>query len=112
MDINEVFRKFDEIVETDDKNVASQKIVDFKEYITQEAGADVANDNAKSDKIGELEDRVKTLESENSEIRKANTDILLKYGAMAQKIAENVGDYVPPPKDDKPKSWSEIASMD
>ena len=112
MDLNEVFQKFDEIIETDDKNVASQKIVEFKEYVTQSVGEDVAVDNSKSEKINELTERVKTLETENTDIRKANTDILLKYGDLAQKVASNVGDYVPPPKDDKPASWSDIVTMD
>lgn len=112
MDINEAFRRFDEIIETDDKNVASQKIVEFKEFITKSAGEDVAVDETKTTKISELEDRVKELESQNDDIRKANTDILLKYGSLAQKVAENVGDYVPPPDENATKSWSDIVAMD
>ena len=112
MDAVEMLGKFDEIVETDDKNVASEKIVEFKEYINDTAATDASLMSSKDEEIAELKGKVEKLTSENEEVRKHNTDILLKYGAMAEKMAANVGEFKPEPKKDTPKTWGEISRMD
>lgn len=112
MDALEILSRFDEIVDTDDKNVASEKIVSFKEYINETAGQDAATVADKDTKINELTEQVSKLTKENEEVRKHNTDILLKYGAMAEKIASNAIDYVEPTKLDTPKSWGDISKME
>lgn len=113
MDAVEILGKLDEIVEAEDKNVASENIVNFKEYINEEAAKDTAIIEGKDQKISELTEKVSKLETENEEVRKHNNDILLKYGAMAEKMASNIGDYKPVnPEPQKPKSWAEISKMD
>lgn len=113
MKYDEVKDKINEILEIGDKIKASSKILELNDLVTTAEAEDTAKFNELENTVTEKTNRIAELEQENSDIRNANADIMLKYGELLthqqQPIIEKKKVEV---EEEKPLSWNEIAEME
>ena len=91
------------------------KIVEINDVITQSESEDTAKYNEYENTIKSKDEEITNLRKDNDDIRKANADIVLKYGELLNRQPIESVDKKKPDKDDdddKPSpSWGEIAKM-
>lgn len=114
LDYNDIKTRINKIVEIGDTVKASAEILELNDVITQSESEDTAKFNDYENTIKSRDEEIATLRKDNDDIRKANADIVLKYGELLNRqpidsVVKNKPDEV---DEEKPSpSWDEIAKM-
>lgn len=114
LDYNDIKTRINKIVEIGDTVKASAEILELNDVITQSESEDTAKFNDYENTIKSRDEEIAILRKDNDDIRKANADIVLKYGELLNRQPiDSVVKNKPDEKDEeKPSpSWDEIAKM-
>lgn len=116
LDYNDIKTRINKIVEIGDTVKASAEILELNDVITQSESEDTAKYNEYENTIKSKDEEITNLRKDNDDIRKANAEIVLKYGELLNRQPIESVDKKKPDKDDddddKPSpSWDEIAKM-
>ena len=114
LDYNDVRTRISDILEVGDQVKASAKILELNDLVTQNEAEDKAELERLNTTINEQTNKIKDLETEVSECRSANADIMLKYGQLLQHQPQQIIVEKKPEQDDDEKvmSWEDISKMD
>ena len=114
LDYNDIKARINKIVEIGDTVKASAEILELNDVITQSESEDIAKFNEYENTIKSRDEEIATLRKDNDDIRKANADIVLKYGELLNRQPiDSVGKKKPDKEhEEKPSpTWDEIAKM-
>lgn len=111
LNYEDVRKRMKDIFDIGDMTKASPYIVELNEIVTRSEAEDKAElDTLKKD-IESKDNIIKDLKRENEEIRKANDNVMLKYGALVMKNPQPIVTEVETETEVK-KSWEDIVKMD
>lgn len=113
LNYEDIRNRINEINEIGDTVKASAKILELNDIITKSNAEDEAEKQQFEKQINDLTSENENLKSEVNDIRKANADVMLKYGELLTHQTQQVIIEKPKPEDEeKPLTWSDIMKME
>lgn len=113
LDYEDIRNRINEINEIGDTVKASAKILELNDIITKSNAEDEAVKQRYENQINDLASENENLKSEVNDIRKANADVMLKYGELlTHQTQQVIVEKKQPDDEEKTLSWSDIMKME
>ena len=113
LDYEDIRNRINEINEIGDTVKTSAKILELNDIITKSNAEDEAEKKKFETQINDLTTENENLKSEVNDIRKANADVMLKYGELlTHQTQQIVVKEKPEDDEEKPLSWDDIMKME
>lgn len=113
LDYEDIRNRINEINEIGDTVKASAKILELNDIITKSNAEDEAKKQDYETQIKNLTSENDNLKTEVNDIRKANADVMLKYGELlTHQTQQIIVKEKPEDDEEKPLSWDDIMKME
>ena len=97
LNYDDIRQRINEITEIGDSVKASAKILELNDIITNSNAEDVQRETEFTERISALENENTSLRNEVEDIRKANADVMLKYGEL---LTHQTNNYIKSKKEE------------